>query len=568
MTARPRWFTLLVLLLITMLGVAALPAQAATGSASHTAFTYAGTWSGTATSATHDSRTAGATATIAFNIAAGGGTVTISGYRDQLYRGIANVSVDGGPQQSVNLQDGTSASHIAPWWTSAALAQGRHTVVVTVTGTKGSGSVEANVSISGITTTNGDFGPAPPPAPNKGPTSAFSASALTVAFDASASADTDGTIASYAWDFGDSTTGTTKVISHTYAAPGTYTVKLTVTDNGGAKTTAQQQVVVNRWTASQDATPPPVDGSLAAWTLPARGFFSGGAGSGIDGSTAFGDWRGSPVDGQSTWNDAADGGGWTFGIMSAACDGAVGRTTRLVDVAIGGPSNWAAAAAGSLDAALQAGLQRMRACRTVNGVVYPTLIRPAHELNGNWYAWSVSAAEVADYKATMTRWETIADTAFPEAAWELCFNGETTSDVTASSLWMPGVFDVVGVDRYNQYPYIGTSYAGVSTTWASGSTRGTDTNPIGIQVWRQYAQNRGVPIVMPEYANNGNNDGAGGNDGYWVDNLFPYIKANAGKGAGQFLYEGWFNFSNQWSIFGPEADGRNSNTAASYNAQF
>lgn len=48
------------------------------------------------------------------------------------------------------------------------------------------------------------------------------------------STDSDGTIASWAWDFGDAGTSTSQNPSHSYSAAGTYTVQLTVTDNGGA----------------------------------------------------------------------------------------------------------------------------------------------------------------------------------------------------------------------------------------------------------------------------------------------------------------------------------------------
>lgn len=58
-------------------------------------------------------------------------------------------------------------------------------------------------------------------------------------FDASASTVRYGTIARYAWNFGDGATATTSrpVTTHAYAAPGTYQVTLTETSSGGTSTT-------------------------------------------------------------------------------------------------------------------------------------------------------------------------------------------------------------------------------------------------------------------------------------------------------------------------------------------
>jgi type II secretory pathway pseudopilin PulG len=55
----------------------------------------------------------------------------------------------------------------------------------------------------------------------------------TVTFDAVAT-DSDGTIASVSWDFGDGTTGTGSSVTHTYSSYGTYTIVNTVVDNGGS----------------------------------------------------------------------------------------------------------------------------------------------------------------------------------------------------------------------------------------------------------------------------------------------------------------------------------------------
>ena len=57
--------------------------------------------------------------------------------------------------------------------------------------------------------------------------------ALSATFDASSSLDPNGSIASYAWDFGDGSTGSGASVSHTFAQDGTFTVRVTVTDSDG-----------------------------------------------------------------------------------------------------------------------------------------------------------------------------------------------------------------------------------------------------------------------------------------------------------------------------------------------
>ena len=74
---------------------------------------------------------------------------------------------------------------------------------------------------------------------NQAPTASASADKYsasqgeTIAFDGSASYDTDGTIASYSWDFGDGEGASSAAATHIYSIAGDYAVTLTVTDNLG-----------------------------------------------------------------------------------------------------------------------------------------------------------------------------------------------------------------------------------------------------------------------------------------------------------------------------------------------
>ncbi|MBC8875464.1 MAG: PKD domain-containing protein, partial [Planctomycetes bacterium] len=67
---------------------------------------------------------------------------------------------------------------------------------------------------------------------------------MTTSFDASRSADPDGEIETYTWDFGDGSSGEGKAVSHTYTQPGDFTVTLTVEDEGGEKHSVRRTVTV------------------------------------------------------------------------------------------------------------------------------------------------------------------------------------------------------------------------------------------------------------------------------------------------------------------------------------
>ena len=172
------------------------------------------------------------------------------------------------------------------------------------------------------------------PAPvNQAPTAAFTSRVtdLSVAFDASTSADADGTVASYAWDFGDGTTGTGVKPTHPYTKAGPYTVKLTVTDNGGATGTVSHAVTA---TDPAPVNKPPVS-LFTVSSMQLTSSFDGTGSSDPDGTIAsyawtFGDGATSTEAKPShTYTTAA-----TYTVTLTVTDngGATGTSTQQVQV--------------------------------------------------------------------------------------------------------------------------------------------------------------------------------------------------------------------------------------------
>lgn len=122
---------------------------------------------------------------------------------------------------SWDFGDGTTGTGMTTSHTYT--AAGTYNVILTVTdsnGNVGYASVTITVTEVGVPTAVISTTPDPP----------TGIAPFPVNFDASQSSGPS-SIVSYAWNFGDTTTGTGMNISHTYAAAGTYTVILTVTDS-------------------------------------------------------------------------------------------------------------------------------------------------------------------------------------------------------------------------------------------------------------------------------------------------------------------------------------------------
>ena len=172
--------------------------------------------------------------------------------------------------------------------------------------------------------------------PNQAPTAAFTATVTdrTAAVDATTSADSDGTIASYAWNFGDGATATGVTASHPYTASGAYQVTLTVTDNSGATGTTTKSVVVT------DPNQPP--SATFTSTVTNRSVAVDATGSADpDGSVASYGWNfgdGGTATGLTASHLYAAAGAYTVTLTVTDNRGGTGTTTRSV-TAVDPPAN-------------------------------------------------------------------------------------------------------------------------------------------------------------------------------------------------------------------------------------
>ncbi len=133
---------------------------------------------------------------------------------------------------SWNFGDGATSTAQNPTHTYA--AAGTYTVSLTVTDDDGAtDATSKSVTVSSSTTNN------PPTADFT-----YATTDLTASFT-DQSTDSDGSIVGWSWNFGDGATSTAQNPTHTYAAAGTYTVSLTVTDDDGATDATSEDITVS-----------------------------------------------------------------------------------------------------------------------------------------------------------------------------------------------------------------------------------------------------------------------------------------------------------------------------------
>jgi len=169
---------------------------------------------------------------------------------------------------------------------------------------------------------------------NVAPTASFgsSTSNLTASFTDS-STDSDGTITGWAWTFGDGGTSSAQNPSHTYGSAGTYSVTLTVTDNGGLTDSATQNVTVT--------APPGNINPVAAFSSSTSGLTASFTDASTDSDGTVTGWAWTFGDGgtsgsQNPSNTYSANGTYTVTLTVTDNDGGTDSTSQSVTVSSGG----------------------------------------------------------------------------------------------------------------------------------------------------------------------------------------------------------------------------------------
>jgi acetyl esterase/lipase len=295
----------------------------------------------------------------------------------------------------------------------------------------------------------------------------------------------------------------------------------------------------------------------------ARGWSSGASGTGTtDGTLAA--WRGSPLGATSTWVD-------TTGEVQRAAGVADYRDWQGdLDIAVGGTAvnsdeSYAQAASGAFDARWTEAGRNIQAARgNSQGTTY---LRPWHEFNGSWYAnWQVTPSNLAAYKQAFARYVGILRAECPrcQIVWSPNDGSSTGSASIADAYPGDDLVDVFGPDTYNAD---GNPDVVNDATWTTYITqRASDGSPWGIETWRQFAEQHGKPIAIPEWGLKP----VGGDSPEFIKRMNAWMAEHAAKPgdtnlAGKVIYDVYFNVVHGgdagFTIYG---NGANPNSGAAY----
>jgi hypothetical protein len=235
---------------------------------------------------------------------------------------------------------------------------------------------------------------------------------------------------------------------------------------------------------ARPSDPPPVPRGTA--------WLSGVADDDVTRINGWGGWRGQAVTYVRSWADSGESNQTTLPRMKEIVDAGY---RGVLEMCVGGPSDWAGAARGGHD---EVWTKTCRRAHVLYGGLRGLDLSMAHEFN-NGYPWIVRADQQANFRLAWARWYAIVQRELVAKGRAvrvvLPCNGDTNSGWTVKDgLPALGTFDVLGVDPYNFWPSVSNAaeWSALATSWKGGTPR-------GVVAWADYAESIGKPLSVGEW---------------------------------------------------------------------
>ncbi|WP_170159829.1 glycosyl hydrolase [Frondihabitans australicus] len=275
----------------------------------------------------------------------------------------------------------------------------------------------------------------------------------------------------------------------------------------------------------------------------------------------IGSWRGRPLDIAGTWSDD-DANSVNFWQLQKG--GQYADWHKPLDIAVGAidkGETWARAAAGDYDTRWSESLTKLKHLRSTTSAT--TYIRFAHEMNGDWYPWSVNTSNYRDFMTAWKRYRALQKEIFPAAKLVFSVNRQSVGTGMDWRSFFPGAkyVDVVGVDFYNKSPYVATSAQWTQSLDAVDQWGA----PTGLQGYTDFAADEGLPLAVSEWSS----DTQYGDSPAFVTGFLDFVKRHSGTGAGLVEYEILFDVDmndNEFTLYG--TDVRLPQSSAAYRSFF
>ena len=246
-------------------------------------------------------------------------------------------------------------------------------------------------------------------------------------------------------------------------------------------------------------------------------------------ANSFSTWRGETCTSNRFWLSGTeqDNAGWWVNEQTAGWNG-------ILDYAIGAPPadgvSWQSAASGGYDANWRA---QMQAIHANWGSLRGIYLAPAHELNGNWYAWSVTTSTTANYfRQAWQRFYGIVQTELVAKG----RNAKVTINYAAGrgmveEIWPGNAYvDIVGFDIYDHWlPTANGMNCLTEADWNNVKYATTgDGSPRGPYSIQQFAQSKGKPFAMPEWGLSDSTSWSNGSDpvpdnAFWIEKMHNFF---------------------------------------------